>query len=130
MAHTRIIGDIHGKLYDYELLLTNQERSVQIGDFGIGFAGPYWHEKVNDIHRDTQHRFIRGNHDNPGMCPEMVGWIPDMTVEGDVMFIGGAWSIDWARALMASTGGLRRRNSVHANCIVQSKSMRKPNPAS
>lgn len=95
MTQTRIIGDIHGKLYEYEMLLTNQTRSIQVGDFGIGFAGQYWHDKVNDLHRDTQHRFIRGNHDDPGKCPEMVGWIPDMTVEGDVMFIGGAWSIDW-----------------------------------
>lgn len=99
MALTRIIGDIHGNVRDYENLLTNRKRSVQVGDFGIGFAGPYWHEKVNDVHRNTQHRFIRGNHDNPSMCPEMVGWIPDMTVEGDVMFVGGAWSIDWAARL-------------------------------
>jgi hypothetical protein len=95
MAHTRIIGDIHGYLHDYEILLAGQDRSVQVGDFGIGFAGSYWHDKVNDLHRNTNHRFIRGNHDNPGMCPEMVGWIPDMTVEGDVMYVGGAWSIDW-----------------------------------
>ena len=36
-----------------------------------------------------------GNHDNPYMCKQdMVGYISDGTVEGDVMFIGGAWSID------------------------------------
>jgi hypothetical protein len=36
-----------------------------------------------------------GNHDNPYMCKQdMVGYISDGTVEGDVMYIGGAWSID------------------------------------
>lgn len=93
---TRLIGDIHGKLYDYQMMIENVERSIQVGDFGIGFAGDYWHDKVNEIHENTNHRFIRGNHDDPGKCEkDMVGYIPDITVENDVMFIGGAWSIDW-----------------------------------
>jgi hypothetical protein len=72
------------------------ERTIQVGDFGIGFAGPYWHERVDDLHSSGNYRFIRGNHDNPKKCQEMVGWIPDGFVENDVMFIGGAWSIDYA----------------------------------
>lgn len=97
MTLTRLIGDIHGRWYNYELLTnTIEHRSVQVGDFGIGFNGPYWHDRANDYHATKQHRFIRGNHDNPGMCrEEMVGYIPDGTVENDVMYLGGAWSIDW-----------------------------------
>lgn len=94
---TRLIGDIHGNFYDYQLLTQPIEHnSIQVGDFGIGFGqGDYWNEKVNDHQRSGQHRFIRGNHDSPELCrTEMVGWIPDGTVENDVMFIGGAWSID------------------------------------
>lgn len=95
MAQTRIIGDIHGKWQEYALLTAGVERSVQVGDFGVGFAGPYWHERANDRHADGRHRFIRGNHDDPEKCKtEMVGYIPDGTVEKDVMFVGGAWSID------------------------------------
>jgi len=97
---TRIIGDTHGKWYDYQLItnpnIGNVESSIQVGDFGIGFSGEYWHGRVNDFHTENpNHRFIRGNHDNPEMCKtEMVGYIPDGTIENDVMFIGGAWSID------------------------------------
>lgn len=94
----RIIGDIHGKWYEYQLITENiQHDSIQVGDFGIGFGqGDYWHDRVNDFHRSGQHRFIRGNHDAPEICKnEMVGCIKDGTVENNVMFIGGAWSIDW-----------------------------------
>ena len=98
---TRIIGDIHGKWYDYQLI-TNPymgkiESSIQVGDFGVGFHGDYWNGRVNDFHTEKiNHRFIRGNHDNPKMCKkEMVGYIPDGKIENNVMFIGGAWSIDY-----------------------------------
>lgn len=101
MALTRLIGDIHGNWYNYQLLTAPEagtiERSVQVGDFGIGFHGEYWHERVNDFHgANPGHRFIRGNHDSPEQCrKEMLGWIPDGTIENDVMYIGGAWSIDY-----------------------------------
>lgn len=101
MSKTRIIGDIHGKWYDYHFITSDIEhRSIQVGDFGIGFNGPYWEDRVNDFHASGQHRFIRGNHDNPAICKTaQTGYIPDGTVEhyGDttVMMIGGAWSIDW-----------------------------------
>jgi hypothetical protein len=97
MTLTRIIGDIHGKLHDYQLYSIGEfdGPTIQIGDFGIGFAGNYWDERVNELHADGTHRFIRGNHDKPAHCKsEMVGYIADGTVENDVMFIGGAWSID------------------------------------
>lgn len=92
---TRLIGDIHGKLYDYQVIIESADRSIQVGDFGIGFAGDYWHEKVDYIQSQGDHRFIRGNHDNPQKCKDMAYHIPDGFVENDVMFVGGAWSIDW-----------------------------------
>ena len=97
MTLTRLIGDIHGRFYDYQAhsIADWTGPTIQVGDFGIGFGqGDYWHESVNDFHADGRHRFIRGNHDNPAVCKEMSGWIKDGTVENDVMFIGGAWSID------------------------------------
>jgi len=93
---TVLMGDIHGCFNDYQFFLKDVERSIQLGDFGIGM-GPeqYWHDKVNAYHAHGNHRFIRGNHDNPHKCKdEMVGYIPDGTIENDVMFVGGAWSID------------------------------------
>lgn len=99
MALTRIIGDIHGKIHDYKTysLAGWDGPSVQVGDFGIGFAGDYWHKSVAEWQQaNPQHQFIRGNHDDPARCKTMPGYIDDGTVENDVMFIGGAWSIDWA----------------------------------
>jgi len=100
MTLTRIIGDIHGKVYDYQMYSINDFKgpTIQVGDFGIGFSGPYWHEQVSDWQtRNPQHRFIRGNHDDPAKCKTMPGYINDGLIENDVMFIGGAWSIDYAR---------------------------------
>ena len=97
MTLTRLIGDIHGMVNDYKAYAIDKFEgpTIQIGDFGIGFGqGDYWHESVNDYHTRGGHRFIRGNHDNPDMCKTMSGWIKDGTVENDVMYIGGAWSID------------------------------------
>lgn len=97
MALTRIIGDIHGMVNDYKVYAIDdfQGPTIQVGDFGIGFGqSDYWYESLNEFQTAGNHRFIRGNHDNPDMCKEIPNWIPDGTVEGDVMFIGGAWSID------------------------------------
>ena len=97
MTLTRLIGDIHGQLAEYKVYGIDKFEgpTIQIGDFGVGFGqSDYWHESINSFHSDGTHRFIRGNHDNPAKCKEMVGWIKDGTVENDVMFIGGAWSID------------------------------------
>lgn len=97
MSVTRIIGDIHGDFYSYQMALLDHTRSIQVGDFFIGMGGnDYWHEQINAFHSaNLGHRFIRGNHDDPGRCRrEMVGWIPDGTVEGEVMLLGGAYSID------------------------------------
>lgn len=91
---TRLVGDIHGNFKKYKHLLERATASIQVGDFGIGFSHYYWHERVNRFHHNSQHRFIRGNHDNPAKCREMCGWIYDGTVEGHTMYIGGAWSID------------------------------------
>lgn len=101
MALTRLIGDIHGEWELYHQTATDAinegcERTIQVGDFGIGFAGPYWHDRADEFHWDGTHKFIRGNHDDPARCKKMAGWIPDGLVENDVMFIGGAWSIDHA----------------------------------
>jgi len=97
MTLTRLIGDIHGRFYDYKAccLADFDGPSIQLGDFGTGFGqSDYWHNSVDAYHLEGNHRFIRGNHDNPAACKSMRSWIADGTVENDTMFIGGAWSID------------------------------------
>lgn len=88
---TRIIGDVHGDMGTYLAIIKGVESSIQVGDFGIGFI-------VNpvDFYDTQKHHFIRGNHDYPHGCREWEpNYIPDGTVRDNVMFVGGAYSIDW-----------------------------------
>lgn len=97
MALTRLIGDIHGMVNDYKAYSIGDFSgpTIQLGDFGVGFGqNDYWYESINAYHTAGNHRFIRGNHDNPAICKTMNGYITDGSIENDIMFIGGAWSID------------------------------------
>ena len=92
------ISDVHGNWDVYEELCKKYERTIQVGDFGMGFereAG------LKVPYLALNHRFIRGNHDNPQKCYAHPNYIKDGTIEmiGDtkVMFIGGAWSSDQYR---------------------------------
>ena len=101
----RFIGDIHGNFDNYLALIQGAEHSIQCGDMGVGFPG----EELMPV-VEKNHRFIRGNHDNPKTCKDNPNWIPDgkfeiwgpATSETGIMFIGGAWSIDfeWRQRLM------------------------------
>lgn len=90
----RFIGDVHAKFDEYVKILPDDDRvlSYQVGDFGIGFATPP-DTQVKRTHCDW---FIRGNHDNPALCSEHEGYIPDGLYNPfyDVMFVGGAESVD------------------------------------
>jgi hypothetical protein len=110
MTYTRLIGDIHGRFNDYRnYSIGNFDGpTIQVGDFGLGFGqSPYWYTSVDAHQNDGTHRFIRGNHDDPVMCTTMRGFIPDGTIEGHTMFLGGAWSIDNP----AAPPGWRRRTA-------------------
>jgi Calcineurin-like phosphoesterase len=98
----RFIGDTHAKFPLYRAIATAPVEtddptnkifvpSIQVGDFGMGF-------KTAPI-LAPEHRFIRGNHDNPQLCAEHPNWIADGAVEdlpsgGKMMLIGGALSAD------------------------------------
>lgn len=91
----KIVGDIHGNYTRLlELSMPNTAGPIiQIGDFGFGFVDE---QILNDACKATKTWFIRGNHDSPEVCRSSPHWIPDGTVDGNIMFIGGAWSIDYA----------------------------------
>lgn len=93
---TRIIGDIHGKMLPYIALLDDCENSIQVGDFGMGFGTKGEAEFVDSMidQMPGNHRFIRGNHDDPKEAKQSSHYIKDGTIENDTMFIGGADSID------------------------------------
>lgn len=98
----RFIGDIHGHVSDYEVIAGAVDETVQIGDFGWGWFSDAQKTRINRFHGSPlfgTHKFIRGNHDDPAQCKEAAGWIEDghVDIENDIMYVGGAWSIDWAR---------------------------------
>ena len=101
MSKIRFIGDVHGHTFELGLVLKNLpehiDSVIQVGDMGVGFGqGNYWHQPLDILMQKHNAKFIRGNHDNPGICKTMNSWIPDAVVENDIMYLGGAWSIDRA----------------------------------
>jgi len=103
MTKMLLIGDLHGKWTSYTNILQayQPERSVQLGDFGIGFhPGDTPKSMARLNHAMTQwgpdNRFIRGNHDNPSACQNHPQFIQDATFEDatGIFYLGGAWSID------------------------------------
>lgn len=99
MSIIRFLGDVHGKFRRYSTFLDNTPYpTIQVGDMGVGFrrwphgergSAPHWDKMVAG-----GHRFIRGNHDSPADCARSSQYIADGTVEGNMMFVGGALSID------------------------------------
>ena len=98
------IGDVHGKYKQYKRILKESSApTIQVGDMGVGFrriqgwrAGEYIENPPHAWMLKGNHRFIRGNHDNPKVCRHHSQCIPDGHVENGIMFIGGAVSIDQA----------------------------------
>ena len=101
-----LVGDIHGNYDAYREITSKHDWTVQVGDFGMGFAHPdaaieaQRQEILHQAFVNTtgKHHFIRGNHDNPHACKEHGRWIEDGHFDEDhgIMYIGGAWSIDRA----------------------------------
>lgn len=100
----RFIGDVHGKFRQYKRIISECDRSIQVGDLGVGFFGLRGGEikalanPPFDAMSKGDHRFIRGNHDNPQSCINHPYWIGDgesFTVgNSKLYFLGGAGSID------------------------------------
>lgn len=106
-----LIGDVHGKFGPYKKLIRESKHSIQLGDMGVGFfRNDYRRWDDNDSHAGAMtnppydymvrgnHRFIRGNHDNPSVCKKHGQWIADGTYDEDMktLMVGGAYSIDKA----------------------------------
>lgn len=97
----RFIGDVHAKFAPYSKLIKGCDRSLQVGDFGVGFINPYTDKPYSNPPYDHmakgEHFFIRGNHDNPGVCKRHPFWVKDggsVFGRDDIFCVGGAFSID------------------------------------
>lgn len=86
-----LIGDVHGKvnlLQDIHASLPEGQRSIQLGDMGFGFT------PVPDF--GEQHKFIRGNHDDPAAAKAHKNYLGDYgyLADDDLFYISSASSID------------------------------------
>lgn len=93
-----IIGDVHGKLNDYQNIIEkhSSDKSIQIGDFGF--------KKEHDWHIENidpeKHKILFGNHDYYPYLnkPHSLGNFAYLE-EDNIFCIRGAYSIDQALRL-------------------------------
>ena len=97
------IGDVHGKTNQYQKMLRRRfagQRTFQLGDMGVGFGRGEAGGLHVDIMNSGDHKWIRGNHDNPELCQRLTdrGYAGDVGYwpEDKLFFLGGAYSIDHA----------------------------------
>lgn len=89
------IGDVHNELERYEGIAQEALESLQVGDMGI-----FNREDVETYNSlgicPSQHKFIRGNHDNPDLCRSLMGYLADLTyIEAmDMLVVAGGLSVD------------------------------------
>jgi predicted phosphodiesterase len=95
------IGDIHGKWDRYIDIIDTLDNSIQVGDFGVGFQNEIPLNSFEEKMKKGNHRFIRGNHDNPAECYRHPQWIPDGSYDSEngIFYMGGALSIDRGRRI-------------------------------
>lgn len=97
MSKIVLIGDVHGHTKQYQKMIRRRfadKRTIQLGDMGIGFKGVGLHEMP------SQHRWFRGNHDDPEKCHQNVnymgaddfGYLP----QDNLFWLAGAFSMDKA----------------------------------
>ncbi len=97
-----LVGDIHGMFPPFRAFAQRVRGRgvavVQVGDFGHGFLDRPTAARAEEFFRGNAGAcgFIRGNHDDPGICRIMPGWIPDGRHDPawGIMFVGGAASPD------------------------------------
>lgn len=90
------IGDIHGDLNRYYWLIDHSgknakgfDQSIQIGDTGI-----FYPQDIDLIRNDPNHKFFRGNHDNPEIYHEHPCAMKDYGIHDEMFWLAGGYSID------------------------------------
>lgn len=100
------LGDCHCEFKTYNWILNKMMQSkgseqvkgldcsLQVGDMGLFFGEDV--EALQGI--SMQHRFIRGNHDNPELCRTIPNCMPDWGYDEytGIFWVSGGFSIDAA----------------------------------
>lgn len=89
------IGDIHGDFDTYRKLTAENDQiecSLQVGDMGI-FREP----DVDLVPGSPNHKFIRGNHDNPTLCKDHPNYLGDYgyAPTPEIFYVSGGYSVDY-----------------------------------
>ena len=104
------VGDNHSQFATYSYILFKMQHkggqigvdcSLQLGDMGIGFNDRdpkfskdnlSWFPEI-----DLNHKFIRGNHDNPAMCKSHPNYLGDWGYLSDpnIFYVSGGYSVDY-----------------------------------
>jgi len=84
-----LIGDIHGRINEYLKLLASlppRSNSIALGDIYLGRPGVHLPELP------PEHKFLRGNHDDPALCREHPNYLGDYGYlpDDDLFFVNGA----------------------------------------
>lgn len=95
-----IVGDVHGWTGAYQKWLhrnlDSAQRTIQIGDMGLGFAGVGLPAPGNSPLSEN-HKFFRGNHDDPAKCRAHKNYLGDFGFlpDDNLFWLAGAFSIDY-----------------------------------
>jgi Calcineurin-like phosphoesterase len=89
-----LIGDIHGHISEYLKLLASLppgSRSIALGDLYLGRPGVVFPEMP------PEHKFLRGNHDDPVLCRAHPNYLGDYGYVPDdgLFFVSGAQTASW-----------------------------------
>lgn len=97
----RFVSDVHGDMNVYFSIIKNIKESIQIGDMGVAatkgwVSAEYLDYLYENLEPKGRHRWINGNHDSLQECVKSKHFIRSGIVKDNMMFIGGALSIDKA----------------------------------
>lgn len=95
MKKLRFVGDVHGRFNDYYNRIVGCNQTIQVGDMALGFPMyPKFPDKVLNL--EGNHKFIRGNHDNPEVCNNNPLYLGDYGYieEFELFYVSGADSLD------------------------------------
>src|SRR5882672_3114620 len=130
----RFIGDTHGKNKRYREIIRECPRSIQLGDFGVGFInyggmrhGSFQPNPPFDAMSEGDHKFIRGNHDccdSTTECLTQRGWLKynEINQNDKILSLDNDMRPIWSKinsiVIFPYTGNMIRIESLRFNMSV------------